>query len=226
MRSYLEGELQKKCLELYPHWPVKISLCRKKQADYSTDIFLRMAKQNDILAQDLIEKFKKHRNDWIGVKKIEIVPPGFINFYVEPLIQFQMISDAIRQLQTCHLRNVSMREGRLIVYAYQRIESVLSHENKAFKIAFEKESLFLEEEKIINCLDDLLSVFHMGSDVEVFKNLHDLAMNIHGYFNIITLLCENKSRYQFQMYLLKMCFLMLKKGLLTFGWHGHKSIIW
>jgi len=225
MKNFLEQELEKVGHRLFPDVKMPTSLVKKKYADYSCDVILKIAKKLKCQACEIIPQFLKALPNLEGIAQIEIDSKGFINIFINRFSQNQMISDALDTLVVRQSRQFSSKDWEVIQYAYVRIHQALLHLPKAQK-DFSYKELLREEQNLIDCLEDLLSVFYISSDEVLFKQLHNFSLNIHRYFNVITLLCDNQNRYQFQIHLLKQCDRMLETGLLTFGLSCPESIIW
>jgi len=216
MKYYLEQILQRACEKAYPGCCTKSSLYRKKYADYSSAILLKISQETKQSPKDVWQRIQTELPNLEITASIELTEKGFMNFFISKTAQFDMITKKINRLTAVPKRTAAEHNLEVINYAHMRINNVLpklvNSDDKMLVV-----NLTVEEEQLIECLDEILSVFYISSDAFLLKKLQHLAVNIHSYFNVITLLCDNKEKYNLQVCLLKNCFMMLEIGILTFG---------
>lgn len=217
MKALLESHIADSCLKHFGLTSVKARLYKKNFSDYSLDLPLHLAKKGIGKSMDIARVFVADLQNLEGVKKVEIQAPGFVNIFIKKTDFYQFIKHSI-----CHLSLIPNYVKSIeshwdhIFYAYLRLKMVLNHlpydrdmKSEIYKIP--------QEKKIYDCLDELLSDLNLSDEGAAFKNLHYLADAIHGYFNTITLLCDNQVRYASQMQVFLLAFQLFEK---TFQWFG------
>lgn len=213
MKSLLESHLQKVCEKNFPNAKMVIRLQQKKFADYSLDNLCYWAKEYDLDINRLGEILCKTLLKQKGVHRVGIEKSCYLNIHVDANFRYGLMFYEI--LEHKHLLNRPLLvDTQNIEYALLRLQPILAH------LSFENSPIYpielrLEEKKILECLDELLSAYQLNNFGEITWQLNELANNIHGYLRVITLLCEDKMRCQFQIQLLKLSDLMLKSGILV-----------
>jgi len=77
---------------------IEVNLCKdKKFGDYSSNIAMKIAssfnEKPTVFAEKLVERLKKNSK----IKKVEIVKPGFINFFVSEDLKFSVIDKILKE---------------------------------------------------------------------------------------------------------------------------------
>lgn len=209
MKSLLEDHLQESLVKICPKLQHLIRLQQKKYADYTLEGLPHLARQMHVDVQTLSDRFCSILMQQEGVLHVEIEKSCYLNIFIDAKKRYFLIFERILDLKMHSSLN-----NENIHYVLMRLQLILQH------LPFESKPIYpsdlrIEECHILNCLDELLSVLQVNNAHEISKLLNELANNIHGYLQVITLLCEDKSRYQFQIQLLKLCDLMLRNGILV-----------
>lgn len=208
MKNLLELYLRQFCQKQFPDATIDVHLKQKKFADYSWDGLCQLVQAFD---GDVIP-FAKTIGDALltqkGVKHVYIEKPCHVNIDVDDHIRYDLIfhqilehSPLLKQPLACQQQNIE--------YALLRLQEISEHLSFEIVPSYPS-SLKMEEQKILKCLDELLCVLQENNLDKIAHQLNHLANHIHGYLRVITLLCEDKIKYQFQIQLLKLSELMLK----------------
>lgn len=212
MKNLLESYLRQFCQTHLPSATIDVHLQQKKFADYSWDGLCQWVQVFD---GDVIP-FAKMIGDALltqkGVKRVHIEKPCHVNIDVDAHIRYDLIFHEILEHPPL-LKHPLSRHQQNIEYALLRLQAISEH------LSFETVpsypcSLKIEEQKILKCLDELLCVLQENNLDKIAQQLDCLANDIHGYLRVITLLCEDKIKYRFQIQLLKLSELMLKTATL------------
>jgi Arginyl tRNA synthetase N terminal domain len=198
MKACLEHQISDSCLKHFG-LDVKARLYKKTFSDYSLDLPLRLAKQGKGNALDIAHTLVSDLKHHAGIEKLEVHHPGFVNIFIKKAYFNQCMVQAINHFSLKRRQDISNDyDWDQIFYAYLRLKIVLNHLKVVPPINFSL-PLTLPEKKIYDCLDELLSDLNLSDAVAAFQNLQHLAEAIHGYFNTITLLCDNQVNDVLQM---------------------------
>ena len=211
MKNLLESHLRQLCQKHFSDVKIDVHLQQKKFADYSWDGLCHWAQEFDgdviqftkIICQALLTQK--------GVKSVRIEKPCHLNIDVDASIRYGLIFHRIVE-QPLLLKQPLTSHQQNIEYALMRLQSISE------QLSFEMTPIYPltlknEEKKILNCLDELLCALQEDNVDKIAWQLNHLANHIHGYLRVITLLCEDKIKCQFQIQLLKLCELMLNRRL-------------
>ena len=84
---------------LQSDWIPEISVERTRDAqhgDFASNLAMMLAKSAKTAPRQLAEAIIAALPDDVSVEKVEIAGPGFINFFVNPAAQHQIIADILR----------------------------------------------------------------------------------------------------------------------------------
>ena len=95
---------------------IEVNLCKnKKFGDYSSNVAMKIAKENNNEPISLAEKIKSSLEKSEQFERVEAIKPGFINFFVSENLKFLVVEKKILREKELYGKNSIGKNSKVLV---------------------------------------------------------------------------------------------------------------